>query len=338
MRGAILIAIGLALTGSALAAQDTGSPYDAAVAAHRAGESERAVRLLEPLVAAHPEDVDARVQLGYAYLALDRREEAREQFRAVLERAPDYDDARAGLAIIDGRRRTDTKAHSSLHIEGAISDLTGGRDDWSEIGATVAFPVASHDTLALSATLLDRFGLHDTELSAEYTMRAEDDVWLRGGLSTTPSADFRPSIGLSTGIDWRMTSGRNATIIGFEGSWRSFPLQDVWTFTPSVTQYLTGGEASITARVDGIAAEDNPIRIGALVRADLYPSEGARVFVGAASGPDTDIGVVTTRSSVFGGAELPIAKAASLTGSIAHDWRDGASDRMEARIGVRIGL
>ncbi|MBD3730576.1 MAG: YaiO family outer membrane beta-barrel protein [Sphingomonadales bacterium] len=333
-----LAGIALALFAAPLAAQKTTSPYAAAVAARETGDPARAARLLEPVVAANPTDTDARVQLGYAYLALGRLDDADAQFAAVLALAPEYADAREGRALVTQRRAVPVAERGWIIVEGAVSDLTNGREDWRELRLSAGIPLAGRDTLGLSATLYDRFGLEDGELTALYTHRASDDLWLRAGASVTPSADFRPEYGVTAGFDYRIAGGDNASVIGVDTAWRKFPLQDVWTIAPSATQYLAGGKASLTLRGEGVVVDGGRMRIGGQLRGDLYPRDGLRLYVGAASGPDTDFGVVTNRKSLFGGVQYPLGHGISLLGSVSRDWRGGAQDRTEGRLGVRIGL
>ena len=333
-----LSAIAFAAGAPALA-QDA-SAYERAVCARQAGDAATAERLLGEWLAANPGDVDARVQLGYALLSLGRPQEAADQFRAVLSAAPHYTDARDGLALAmrrlepvrDGRR-------GFVLVEGALSDLSDPIRDWHEAGVTMALPVAARDTLDARGTYYRRFGLDDVELAAGYTNRAGEDTWLRFAASGTPSADFRPEIGVGVGIDQRIACGPAATVLGLDANWRRFPLQDVWTVSPAITQYFgSTGAFSLTARGDAVVPDGQDLRIGGLLRLDHRPDERRRAFLGVASGPDTDIGRVVTTRSVFGGGELPLGEALSVTGSVARDWRDGPLDRTEFRIGVKAGL
>ena len=249
--------------------------------------------------------------------------------------------ARATIDPAEGfapARAAEREDNGWILVEGAVSDLTAGRDDWHELAVTSLIPVGARDTLVLSAARHERFGLTDVEIGALYTARAAEDVWLRAGASLTPSADFRPSVGMTAGLDWRVVPGRNATVIGFDSGWRDFPLQNVWNFSPSLTQFVAGGKASITVRASGIAAQGEPLRVGGLIRGDVYSADGTRAFLGAASGPDTDFGIVSERTSLFGGLEVPVAGGLAITGSIANEWRNGLLDRTEGRIGVKVGL
>lgn len=332
----VLIYLTLGIT--PLFAQDTAAPYEAAVQARLAGDAERAVFLLEPIVRENPSNVDARVQLGYAYLAIGQLEQAKLQFDAVLALAPHYKDASNGLALVAQREAENSAGRLWLRLDFAASDLTRGRSSWSELGMIGSLPVNSRDTLAISAVRYERFDLVDTEASAIYTARPTQDLWLRAGASVTPSSNFRPSIGLSAGVDWRLEPSANATILSADLSWRSFELQEVWVLTPSLTQYLVEGRISLTGRVDALHVEGEEVRYGALLRADLYPRPDARAFVGAASGPDTDFGAVASRKSIFGGLEIPISRGFHLAGSVSQEWRDGMADRTECRIGLKVEM
>jgi hypothetical protein len=75
-----------------------------------------------------------------------------------------------------------------------------------------------------------------------------------------------------------------------------------------------------------------------MLRGDYQPHERHRLFAGVADGPDTDLGVVTNVTSLFGGVEFPIAGRISLTTSLAHEWRSVGSDRTELRAGIKAGL
>lgn len=63
-----------------------------------------------------------------------------------------------------------------------------------------------------------------------------------------------------------------------------------------------------------------------------------RVFAGVSDGPDTDLGVVTQVTSLFGGFEVPLGPQFGLTTSLAHEWRDVGFDRTELRLGLKVGL
>ena len=330
-----LLALAIAALPAGLAAQDRASPYEEAVAARTDGDHARAVRLLEPWVAANPDDVDARVQLAYAYLALGKTAEARAQFDAVLLRAPDYTDARDGLELAD-RRGAGASGQGYAIVEASYADVDATSRDWLEGGIAVGLPIAGRDALELRGTWYRRFGVEDVEAAAQFTGRVGDDTWVRLGASVVPSADFRPSVGLNGGVDRRVVGGPEATVVGVDAAWQDYPAQDVVKVSPRVVQYLADGSLSLTARADAVIASDR-VRFGGSLRGDWYGDDAHRLFVGGARGPDTELGIVTQTTSVFGGGELPLSADVTLTGSAAREWREGPADRTEVRLGVKFG-
>ena len=328
---AVLALLGL----QPLAAQ--ASDYDRAVAARLADDPQLAVDLLESWLAERPDDVDARLQYGYALMALGRLDDAERAFSAVLDGAPDYKDAREGLALVAQRRRgtAENAPLGFLFLEGALSDLAAPQSDWKEVGIGLGLPVGDRDRVDLRGNWFERFDLDDVELSGVYTHRASDDVWVRMGASGTPSPNFRPEIGLSTGIDARIAS---STVLSFDVSWQDFPTQEVWNFRHGITQYLDGGRYAVSLSARAVAASRDDLLIGGSLRGDYFPQERTRLFIGVSGGPETDIGVVRDTTSFFGGGEVPLSKDLSLLGSISREWRDVGSDRTEFRIGVKLAL
>ena len=122
MRGALLAASCLALA-VPLAAAAQQSDYDRAVAL-RQSDAAGAVVALERWLVDHPNDADARVQLGFALLTLGRLDEAEREFAAVLAEAPGYSDARQGLTLVAERRGgAADRRQAFVVIDGALSDL-----------------------------------------------------------------------------------------------------------------------------------------------------------------------------------------------------------------------
>lgn len=314
------------------------NPYEEAVAARLAGEPRKAVDLLQPWVAANPQDVDARLQLGYAFLAVNELDAAEAEFRTVLSSAPDYTDAVQGLALIEQRRGAPPVQQRYVYVEGAISDLSQDREGWSEFAVGALQPLGRKASSNLRATHYCRFGVGDVELAAGATVQASANSWLRLNGSVTPSADFRPEWSLGAGVEHRLTNSANPVLVGLDASLQRFPVQDVLLISPVVTQYLDSGRFSITARGNAVRVGGGSFRIGGSMRADYFATERVRFFLGAATGPDTDLGVVTNTSALFAGAELPLTGSVSLTASAAREWRDDGLGRSEGRLGLRFGF
>ncbi len=316
-----------------LAAQAPRGDYEAAVEARRAGDSAGAVRLLDRWIAAHPEDSDALVQRGYAYLALGNPRAAERDFRAALTLAPDYADARAGLALVAERREESRGGY--LIAGGARSDLEAGGRDWWEASLAGEAPVSRTLSVGGRASWFRRFGLEDGELEGRIAARPSDNVWLRASVGGTPNADFRPELALGAGADVRVAEGPQATVLSLDASWQRFPLEEVVTVSPGLTQYFGGGRWWGTLRGIGIVPQGGDLEVGVLGRIDHAPDERQRYFVGAVNAPDTNLGIVTRVTSLFAGAELPFAGRLSLLPSVSREWRAGGPGRTELRLEVK---
>lgn len=330
MRRVILAA--LAVWAEPLTAQPA-SDYETAVSARREGDLPRALALFDRMIAANPQNSDALVQRGYVYLALGDQLQAERDFRAALAVAPDYEDAKAGLALIAGRGSGVPRGF--VIAGGAFSDLEGGATDWWEASLAAEAPVSKEVALGGRAAWYRRFGVEDIEIEGRIAAHPSDNLWLRASIGGTPSADFRPELALSAGADLRIAEGPAATILSLDTAWQRFPLQDVVSITPGITQYFGGGRWWATVRGIGIVPSGGDLEVGVLGRLDHAPDERRRLFVGAVNGPDTDLGVVTRVTSVFAGAELPLGERWSILPSLAREWREVGADRTEVRIEIK---
>lgn len=328
------LASALALAAAPGAAQEQNA-YEAGVAARQAGHPAEARRLLDEWLAAFPGDLDARIQLAYADLALGNLDAAEAGFAAVLAKAPDYLDARDGLDLVAARRQEPVaQARGFVALDGALSDLHAGVRDWSEVALNLEMLAGKRTTVGAHAAHYRQFGLTDVELGGRIGLHPSDNVWLRAHLGGTPNADFRPEIDFGGGFDLRLASARE-TVLTFDAAYQQFPLQDVITVNPGLVQYLASGKAWITLRGIGTIADGGPVQVGGVVRGDYVPADRWRLFVGAANGPDTDLGIVTRVTSLFGGLEAPLGNRFALTGSLSREWRDAGFDRTEVRLGLK---
>ncbi len=334
-----LIMLAAAVLCPPLAAQDTGDGYEAAVAARLAGDAARAAALLDAWIAQHPGDSDALVQRGYARLALGRLDEAESDFRAALALAPDYADALSGLATAAARRTAASETGAtSVWAGGALSRLGAGQSDWQEASLAAEVPLGPRLALGGRAGWMRRFGVEDVELEARAAAHPAENLWLRASIGGTPAADFRPELALAAGGDLRVADGKQATVLSFDASWQRFPLQEVVSLNPGITQYFGGGRWWASLRGIGILADGGGLEVGALGRLDFAPDDRHRLFAGAASGPDTELGVVTRVRSLFAGAEIPLGGRWSLLPSLLQEWRAAGPDRSEARLEIKAGF
>jgi YaiO family outer membrane protein len=328
------VALVLSVLAAPVSAQDA-SAYDAGVKARLASRPAEARALLETWLQRHPDDVDAKLQLALAELALGDLDAAEAGFREVLAQAPNYADARDGLEAVAARRSSQTAStRGSLLVEGAISQLGGSAADWREVAAELEIPAGSRGTIGGRAAYYRRFERDDLEFVARAGFHPSEDLWLRAFAGGTPKADFRPKIEFGGGFDMRL-SHTAATVLSVDAAYQRFPTQDVFTINPGVVKYLAGGNAWVTVRGIATMADGGPVEVGGLLRADFVPESNWRLFGGISNGPDTDLGVVSRVTGLFGGLEAPLGQRISVVGSLSREWRDVSADRTEARLGLK---
>lgn len=328
--------LALAIVPAGAMAQEP-NPYDAGVAARLDGRPAEAKRFLERWLSEHPEDIDAQLQLAYAEFALGRLDAAEAGFQAVLLAAPDYADARSGLDRVRARRvQAGESGRVQIALEGAYSDLSGSQADWSEAAFDVEAPFAD-TTLGGRVSHYRRFGLDDVEITGRLGLHPSENLWLRLHMGATPNADFRPEFEIGGGADLRL-GGTSEMVLTIDTAYQKFPMQDVFSINPGGVQYFDGGRTWLTLRGIGTVAGNSALKVGALVRFDHAPKDRWRLFAGAATGPDTDLGVVTRVKALFGGIEVPLGTRFSAGTSLSHEWREVGGDRTELRVAVKARL
>lgn len=331
MRVAVLVAIGIAAA-PVHAQTSPRDPYQEAVAARLRGDFAAAIGLLQPIVAANPNNSDAQVQLGYALLGLGRLDEAERAFRAALQSAPDYADARDGLVSVEQRRRP----RWALDLDGSYAVLEGAQPDWREASMQLRRTFSPATSAAARVEISRRFGNTDVygELGVDQALSDRARVYLTVG--GTPEADFRPRWQISAGGSLRVRDDGDATVVTLDARQASFRAGDVQTLSPGVEQYLAGGRVWLTARWINLFDEDGDHQSGYLVRADALATDRLRLFAGMSDAPDTSEGIVVDTRSYFGGASYDLSSRTSLRLSLAFEDREVGSDRTQ--IGLGLGL
>jgi YaiO family outer membrane protein len=343
------------------AAQTAQQDYEAGVAARHAGHPEEALTHLERAAAAEPGNADIHLQIGFANLAMGRLDAAETAFRRTLDLAPDYADARLGLARVDQRRGDRAAALAELdridpghseanqlrrQIESAVPerpwrwrvDLDGsysrieGLPDWQSATLLVQHRPRANTTIGLTADTTRRFDQTDTYGEARVDYRFSPGGYayvLAGG---TPGADHRPKWQLGAGASVRVHGGPYATVLRLDLRQADYPTGDVQTVNPGIEQYLTG-RAWITAQWINVWDNDTHSS-GWLIRGDVMPTDRLRLFAGAAKAPDLDAGVVIRTTSLFGGLSIDVGDRYTLRLSYTHDDPEGSANRATMAIGM----
>lgn len=361
MRRRLAVAALLVLIAAPASAQGQ-DDYARAVAARQAGDPATSIALLEPLTAADPANADARLQLGLAYLASERLDDAERAFRETLAIAPDYADARIGLARVAQRRGNSAAARAALtevpadnaeaialraqlaeggeattgwraDLDASYSMLQGTQPDWKEVAGALSYR-SGDTTIAGRVEWLERFGLQDVFGELRLDQRLSDRATVYVALGATPDADFRPEWQLGLGGSLRVRDGGDATVLTLDARRARYRVGDIQTVNPGIEQYLGDGRYWLTARWINIFDERGDHRMGYLLRGDAQASDRVRLFAGLSDAPDPDQGVVIDTFSLFGGAAIAIGDRAELRASIAHEDRSIGADRTQVSLGL----
>jgi YaiO family outer membrane protein len=351
-----------------VSAQQAADLYGEGVAARHAGDPARAADLLARLVAAEPENSDAHLQLGLALLALGRLDEAEGAFQETLRLAPDYADARIGLARV-AQRRGDRRAALAaleplgpanpeaaalraslrgaageagasapgqvrLDVDLSYSDLDSPRADWREGAVRLQYQALDDIAVTGLVELSDRGAVSDVYLEARLDARLGAGRGVYVSLGGAPNADFRPEWQIGAGGFARVRGGADPTVLTLDARQARYASGDVQTLSPGVEQYLGGGRLWLTARWINIFDEDGDHHAGWLARGDVMASDRLRLFAGLADAPDTSEGVVVDTFSLFGGLSYELNPRSLLRLSIAHEDRETGSDRLQINLGT----
>lgn len=338
--------------------------YAEAVAARQAGDPQRAIELLEPLVASQPDNGDARLQLALAYLAQQRLDDAESGFRQVLAASPAYDDARIGLVWVAQRRGDAVTARRELglvrdqqrpevtalrrqlaeesrrwrlDVDGSYS-FVDQRSDWKEGAVHLRYQLDQRTAITGGIEYAQRFGNNDVLGDIQIDHRFSDSIAGFVAVGATPGADFLPDWRIALGGSARVIGGKNPTVLVFEARQAHYAAGDIQTVNPGIEQYFAGGKFWLTARAINIFDENGKHHLGYTLRGDVLAGERVRIFGGIADAPDTSEGVVVDTFGVFGGVNVQVTERYALRVSLAHEDRASGPDRTQIGLGASIAF
>lgn len=349
--------IAIAPEAPAIVQADPQALYEAAVADRRAGRPADAVAKLEVVLAARPDDVDARLNLGLALLALGRLDQAEGAFAAVIARSPDYADAHAGLARVAqrrgdlaGARRESAEASRlapadaevaalarslatgprwGLDIHTSRSALSGGLPDWSEARIAVSRSLGDRWNGALAVETTERFDNRDTYVEARLDRRLR-----RGGLYASlggaPDADYRSELSLGLGGQVRLTDRLSATL---DGSAARYAAGRVTTLQPGAVIEVVPDRLQVAARWILVRDETGDDRQGYSIQSRWQMAERLGLRLGYADAPESSEGFTVEVTSWNVGADISLTDRLMLRlGAVSEDR--GAYDRQEGSVGL----
>lgn len=342
---------------AAIVQADPRSLYQSAVADRLAGRPEAAVIKLEQVLAARSDDVDARLNLGLALLALDRLEPAEAAFRGVVERAPDYADAWAGLARVAQRRGDLAGARGfaaqarraapesaeiaalqaalrpepewRVDLSSARSQLSGGLPDWTETRLSVSRRLATEWTGGLAVEATERFDDSDVYLEGRLDHSGERGaayVAVGGAFD----ADYRPEIALLAGGQMRITGGLDATL---DASIALYPTGTVTGLQPGLAVDLADGRVRLAARWINVWDENDDYRNGWAATARWQATDRFALRLGYADAPESSYGATVDVTAWSIGTDIGLSDRLLLRLGYLSEDRD-AYDRDELSLGL----
>lgn len=331
--------------------------YRAAVADRQAGRPAEAVAKLEQVLLARPDDVDARLNLGLAFLALGRLDEAESAFSTVVARAPDYADAHGGLARVAQRRgdlatarREAAKAAQlapddpelgalvqsldppplwRIDVSGSRSTLSGGLPDWLEARFSVSRALSDQWNVVFAIEATERFNDRDTYVEGRFDRRlARGSVYVAAG--GAPDADYRPEALLGFGGQWQFARRIAGTLDGSAARYRS---GSVTTVQPGVLVDIVPGRLQIAARWIHVRDEAGDPRDGYALQSRWQAADRVALRLGYADAPETSEGVTVDVVAWNAGLDFELTERVTLRLTGVSEDR-GAYDRREASVGL----
>lgn len=340
-----------------IAQADPQSLYQSAVADRLAGRPAAAVPKLEQVLAARPDDVDARLNLGLALLAVGRLDAAEAAFLDVARRAPDYVDAWVGLARVHQRRGDLPAARGAiseavglapgdvevralqtalepappwrLDIAAARSRLSGGLPDWTEVRVSASRRAGEGWSVGAGFEVTERFNDTDTYLEARLD-RAFSGGELYVALGGAPDADYRPEIALATGGLVRLTPRIAATV---DASLARYPTGTVTGLHPGVRVTLPGDRVQLSARWINVRDENDVHRSGYAVLARWQATDRLAIRAGYADAPESSEGATVDVKAWSLGADLGVTDRLTIRVGLLSEDRV-AYDRDELSLGL----
>ncbi|WP_167765335.1 MULTISPECIES: YaiO family outer membrane beta-barrel protein [unclassified Brevundimonas] len=347
----------IVLEPAAVVQPDLQTLYASAVADRLAGRAAAAVPKLQHVLASRPDDVDARLNLGLALLAMGVSEDAGTAFKDVIARAPDYVDAHIGLARarrhqgdLEAARRSVDHALSlapghpdalaladalkagpmwRIDLSAARSRLTGGLPDWTEARLSASRAIGASWTAGGGLEITRRFKDTDAYLEARADRRLTGgSAWV--SIGGAPSADYRAEIAVAGGGRVTVASGLAVTL---EASASRYGSGVVTGIHPGFAADLAGDRLQVWARWINVRDEAGEPRQGYSVQARWQATGRLALRTGLSDAPETSEGVTADVTSWSAGFDLSLSDRLMLrVGHLSEDR--GAYARREMAVGL----
>lgn len=369
IRNALLAAPLVLLCASApVAAQSAAVLYEQGTQARLEQRFDAAIDLLERAVALQPDNTDALVQLGFAYLGAgqpalaeplfervlvlaDAYEDARfglaqARFRQgdrataralaqrVVERQPDYRDAADLLVIIDQAAADDRPWRLDMGSE--YSALSAGRGEWIDALVGLSYRATEQTSLALQLRHVSRNEANDQQVTLRIDTRIPSDIGLYGTLSVTPDASFLPYLAVGAGGDWLVMAGEGVGVtLGADVRHSIYDASQSSTLAVRAAISLLDGRLTLTPQWIHTLEDSGVQSDGYVLRADMVLTDSTSVFLGYANAPEISGRDLLDVQTVFGGLTLAVTDDLTLRANAAREFR-ATYDRTSIGLGASV--
>jgi len=279
-----------------------------------AGQYEAAQVELDSLIKEYPGNPDVQLVLGNLAFYQSDYAVAEQNYQAIINEYPNYQDARDGLENVRKARASKQNIQKKWRLDGSVSvtDLTqDGLNDWNNQFLRAEY---TPSTLAYSASIqrYDRFGLSD---------------------GFTPDSSFRPDFSAGGRLGYSIELENGIVLYpNIDYRYDDFDIDGIHSIQPGLTAYFDKGIV-LTSRLIGTvqSVEDN--QLGWLVQGRAPVAEKLELNLGYASAPEAIDGLAIDTESFFGGLSYAIRDDFDIHVNLAHDDRSETFSRNSLNVG-----
>ena len=295
-----------------------------------AGRLDQAQRGIDRAAALAPNDLDVTLARGFILAWQGELSAAREAADAIAARDPDYPELSVLRETLARQRAQDRVRIRAASLVFEVSDIkldSGARSTWTSQGGVLAADLSPVTTVTVGIAREKRRAV-DTRLTARMDRRLGSGFAYLSA-SAVPHPDFQERWSLGAGGETAIASNLTALV---DGRVARYDTGTIVAFQPGL-RYRVTSRASLTGRAIAIF-EGGDQRLGGAARVDYsLPNEGS-LFAIAASYPDAEAGGVRQLRSAAAGVTWPVAKSIAVTAAGSHEDRKDSYRRWSGSLAL----
>lgn len=298
----------------------------------------QAIATLRRAASLAPDDLDIRAALARVYFWSGDRAAAEKEVVAIEDRSPGNPDAVAIRQQLRSSAQTGDATAWKWGFAAAqsFSHVTFQNQPsrtWADTSLSVFGNIGPATAVSFGAEREDRQTATDTRLEARIDQRLGSGLRTYIAVAATPNANFREKWGVTGGLEVDVASF--ATLLA-DLRHAEYQAASVTVFQPGVRIALRRLGVDATVRMINLWDEDGTHRSGVSGRLDRAFSNGATLFAGAATYPDTEAGITRQVHSLFVGGTIPLMQKVSLRAGVDYDRRRATYTRKGASMGIQV--